>query len=330
MQPSSSHTKQSFQSIARRVFDQEIEALHSTRGLIQENFDVACDILSQCQGRVILTGIGKSGHIARKIASTFASTGTPASFVHPTEAQHGDLGMITEKDVVIAISYSGSTADILALLPYFIRFKIPLISITRCGSSPLADYANVPLFIDIKEKEACPLNLAPTSSTTATLVLGDALAIALLESKGFKEADFANFHPAGSLGKKLLLKVDDIMHSHQDLPVISPDTLIQNAILEITKKRLGMTTVCTADQELLGIFTDGDLRRAFEKNIDIQTTSVESLMTKNPKTMMSGELAVKAAQLMQQFKITAVPVLNSKDRLIGIIHLHDLLGHGVI
>jgi arabinose-5-phosphate isomerase len=211
-----------------------------------------------------------------------------------------------------------------------IRFKIPLISITRQGSSPLAQYADIPLFIDIEKKEACPLNLAPTSSTTATLVLGDALAIALLESKGFKEADFASFHPAGSLGKKLLLKVDDIMHKNQDLPMIHPEALIKDAILEITKKRLGMATVCTDNQKLLGIFTDGDLRRAFEKNINIQTTPVNLIMSKNPKTMISGDLAIKAAQLMQEFKITAIPILNSTEQIIGVVHLHDLLGNGVI
>jgi arabinose-5-phosphate isomerase len=330
MNLSSKQTKHSFQSIAQRVFNQEIRAIQSTQNLIQDSFDQACEMLIQCEGRVILTGIGKSGHIARKIASTFSSTGTPAFFVHPTEAQHGDLGMITEKDIVIAISYSGSTSDILALIPHIIRFKIPLISITRKGESPLAQYANIPLFIDIEEKEACPLNLAPTSSTTATLVLGDALAIALLESRGFKEADFASFHPAGSLGKKLLLTVDDIMHKNQDLPMNLPDTLVKNAILEITKKRLGMTTICTEDKKLLGIFTDGDLRRAFEKNINIQTTPVKSLMSVNPKTMLSGELAIKAAQLMQQFKITAIPILNSTQQVIGVVHLHDLLSNGVI
>jgi arabinose-5-phosphate isomerase len=330
MNPSSSQTRPTFQSIARRVFNQEIRAIECTRNLIHENFDQACELLMKCEGRVILTGMGKSGHIARKIAATFSSTGTPAFFVHPAEAQHGDLGMITEKDIVVAISYSGSTSEILALIPHLTRFKIPLIAITKKEDSSLGRYADTVILIDIEDKEACPLNLAPTSSTTATLVLGDALAIALLESKGFKESDFATFHPAGNLGKKSLLKVDELMHKGKNLPLISPKASVEEAILEITRKRLGMTTVCTDEHHLLGIFTDGDLRRTFEKNTNIQTTSVEHIMSTHPKTMHSEELAIKAAQIMQEFKITAIPVLDSEEKVVGVIHLHDLLGNGVI
>lgn len=330
MNHSSHKPSGSFQSIAHRVFDQEILAIESTKLLIDESFEKACEYLMNCKGKVVLTGMGKSGHIAQKIAATFASTGTPAFFVHPAEAQHGDLGMISEKDVVIAISYSGSTAEILALIPHFIRFNIPLITITQKKTSPLSQHATVALFIDTQEKEACPLNLAPTSSTTATLVLGDALAVTLLESKGFKENDFAQFHPAGALGKKLLLQVDELMHKGEHLPTISSSASIQAAILEITKKRLGMTTICSEEGLLEGIFTDGDLRRAFEKNLDITHARIQDSMTKNPTILKSGDLAVKAAQLMQEFKITAIPVVDQKSRVVGVIHLHDLLENGVI
>ncbi len=320
----------SYQRIAKKVFDQEIRAIESTRSSINENFDEACKLLMNCKGKVILTGMGKSGHIARKIAATFASTGTPAFFVHPAEAQHGDLGMIDANDVVIAISYSGATPEILALLPHLVRFKIPLITLSQRKPSPLSAQAQVTLFVDIESKEACPLNLAPTSSTTASLVLGDALAVTLLESKGFREHDFAQFHPAGNLGKKLLLSVDELMHKGEALPCVPSEATVEAAILEVTKKRLGMTTICSPTQTLEGIFTDGDLRRTFEKHIDIRKTPIKTCMTKNPKTMHSGDLAVKAAQLMQEFKITALPVLDAHERIIGVVHLHDLFGHGVI
>jgi arabinose-5-phosphate isomerase len=319
-----------FQSIGKTVFDQEIDAIKSTKNLIDEGFANACKLLISCTGKIILMGIGKSGHIAQKIAATFASTGTPAFFVHPAEALHGDLGMITEKDIVIAISHSGTTSEILALVPYLVRFNIPLISITGNKNSPLSEQAHIALFIDTQNQEACPLNLAPTSSTTATLVLGDALAVSLLKARGFQEKDFAQFHPAGALGKKLLLTVDAIMHEGKDLPRVSSRSSIQEAILEITHKRLGMTTVCSPSGILEGVFTDGDLRRAFEKNIDITNTPIQECMTQNPKTMKTGDLAIKAAQLMQKFRITAIPVLDEEGKTIGIVHLHDLLGSGVI
>jgi len=318
----------SFQAKAQAVFNNEIEALHRTQKKLDHHFDEACEKILACQGRVIVTGIGKSGHIANKIAATFASTGTPSFFVHPAEAQHGDLGMITAQDVILALSYSGKAPEVLALIPHAKRFKIPLICITNDLDSPLAKNSDICLLVDI-DKEACPLNLAPTSSTTAMLVLGDALAVGLLNARGFHEENFAIFHPGGNLGKRLLVRVEDLMKTGEDIPVVSPETLLHETVLEISKKRLGMTVIAEK-QKVLGVFTDGDLRRAFEKNIDFKKTPVKELLHGKPKALYVGELAAKAAQVMQQFKITALVILNPDETLAGVLHLHALLDSGVL
>ncbi len=313
---------------ARRTARIELEAVSSLESRLDDNFSKACDLMLNCQGRVIVSGMGKSGHIARKIAATLASTGTPAFFVHPGEAGHGDLGMVTEDDVVIGISYSGSSAELITLLPVIKRLGVPLIGISGNSSSPLAKESDVHLDIAV-DTEACPLNLAPTSSTTLTLVLGDCLAIALLEKRGFTAEDFAFSHPSGALGRKLLLKVKDIMHSGSDMPLCHPDKSLKEALMIMTSKGLGITLIIENDA-LLGVFTDGDLRRVFESNTDMRNVSMRELMSPKPKTVPQELLAAQALGLMEDMKITAVVAVDETNKPTGVLHMHDILRAGVI
>ncbi|MFT6030885.1 MAG: arabinose-5-phosphate isomerase [Oleiphilaceae bacterium] len=314
---------------AKRTIEIEQKAISSLSTRIDHSFADACELMKACKGRVIVTGMGKSGHIANKIAATLASTGTPSFFVHPGEASHGDLGMITGNDVVLAISNSGNTAEITTILPLIKRMGAPLISMTGNCLSTLAIQSNIHLDISIKE-EACPLGLAPTSSTTVTLVMGDALAVALLESKGFSEKDFAFSHPGGSLGRKLLLTVDEIMHRGDRIPIVSQGTLLSDGLLEISKKGFGMTAIIDSNNILTGLFTDGDLRRAFDAKTDMLTTSIEKFMTPSCKTIHADILAAEALNIMEQNKITGLLVTDSENRVTGILHMHDLIYAGVI
>ncbi|MBF0255152.1 MAG: KpsF/GutQ family sugar-phosphate isomerase [Gammaproteobacteria bacterium] len=282
-----------------------------------------------CPGRVIVTGMGKSGHIGNKIAATLASTGTPAFFVHPGEASHGDLGMITDKDVVVALSNSGETAEILTILPLIKRLGAPLIALTGNPESNLAREADVHLDVSV-EKEACPLGLAPTSSTTATLAMGDALAIALLEARGFTEEDFARSHPGGSLGRRLLLHVKDIMRSGEAIPRVLHSASLNQALLEMTRKGLGMTAVVDENESILGIYTDGDLRRTLDQGLDIHQVGIAEVMTPGCVTLPQDSLAAAALQLMESRKINALLVADDQGRLIGALNMHDLLRAGVV
>ena len=321
----------SFNYIAsgQRTVRLEAEAVAALEARIGDNFQRACDILMACQGRIIVTGMGKSGHIGRKIAATLASTGSPAFFVHPGEASHGDLGMLTRSDVVIAISSSGSTSEVVTLLPLIKRLGVPLVSMTGKEASPLAQAADVWLDIGVAQ-EACPLDLAPTTSTTVTLVIGDALAIALLEARGFTAEDFAFSHPGGALGRKLLLKVEDIMHKGGEIPRVGVDTPLRHALLEMTEKGFGMTTVVDANDELLGVFTDGDLRRAIDQSKDINTATLEQVMTRNCQTIGSNMLAAEALGLMEERKITALVVEDQERHPVGVVHMHDILRAGIV
>lgn len=314
---------------AKRTIKIEQEAIAALADRIDDAFSRACELMKSCKGRVIVTGMGKSGHIANKIAATLASTGTPSFFVHPGEASHGDLGMITGNDVILAISNSGNTAEITTILPLIKRMGAPLISMTGNPKSILACQSNIHLDISIKE-EACPLGLAPTSSTTATLVMGDALAVALLESKGFSETDFAFSHPGGSLGRRLLLTVKDIMHSGERVPLVKEGTLLSDGLLEISKKGFGMTAIVGHNNHLKGLFTDGDLRRAFDARLDLLSTTIDIVMTQNCKTISSDILAAEALTIMEQNKITGLLVTDKGMCVIGIIHMHDLIHAGVI
>ena len=311
-----------------RTIKMEVEAVGLLSSRVDQQFSIACETILACQGRVIVTGMGKSGHIGNKIAATLASTGTPAFFVHPGEASHGDLGMITKTDVVIAISNSGNTNEIVTLLPLIARLGIPLISMTGDEQSQLAkaSCANLDVSVTI---EACPLNLAPTTSTTVTLVMGDALAIALLEARGFNAEDFAFSHPSGALGRKLLLRVKDIMHEGDQIPVVSADKTLQDALIEMTQKGLGMTTIMSDDAKLVGIFTDGDLRRIIDLKVDFATTSVSDVMSADPKTIPQNMLAAEALTIMEKASITAL-IVEEEDHITGVLHLHDILRAGVI
>lgn len=317
-------TASSLKESGRQTIIKEAAAIQEMLERIDDQFEQACQHILQCKGRIIVTGVGKSGHISNKIAATLASTGTPAFFVHASEASHGDFGMITQDDLVIAISYSGATNELVSLLPMFKRLGVTIISMTGNAKSPLAQRATVNLDVRVSE-EACPLNLAPTSSTTATLVMGDALAVALLEAKGFSAEDFAFSHPGGSLGKKLLLQVSDIMHAGNALPKSLPSQRLSEVISEMTSKGLGMTTIVSPDNKLLGIFTDGDLRRCVNKNIDLNTVLVGEVMTENPRTIAGTTLAAEALRLMEENKITALVVHDDKQVPVGVLHMHDLL-----
>ncbi len=312
------------------VIDIEALAIGALKEQINDAFLCACQLMFECPGRVVVSGMGKSGHIARKIAATLASTGTPAFFVHPGEASHGDLGMITRKDVVLALSNSGETDELLTILPTIKRQGIPLIVMTGNAHSSLAEMSDVHLDVSVPA-EACPLGLAPTASTTAALVMGDALAIALLEARGFTDEDFARSHPAGSLGRRLLLHISDIMHTGDKVPLIDAAADMSHALMEMTHKGLGMTAIVDADRRLLGVFTDGDLRRAVDnKEIDLRTTPVTALMTAQPKTITGDKLAIEAARLMEAHKIHALLVVDMDNRVVGALNIHDLLRARVV
>ena len=313
----------------KRTIEIERDAVNALLERIDSSFEKACELMLQCSGRIVVTGMGKSGHIANKIAATLASTGTPAFFVHPGEASHGDLGMITKQDVVLAISNSGQTEEVVTILPLIKRMGAPLISMTGKQSSALATASDVSLDISIS-KEACPLGLAPTSSTTVTLALGDALAVALLEARGFSEEDFAFSHPGGSLGRKLLLTVEQLMHTGDRIPKVSPTTPLTEGLFEISDKGFGLTAIVNDANEIQGLFTDGDLRRAFDDKLDIHNTEISKVMTKNCKTIQSKALAAEALQVMEEYKITGLLVSDEENKLVGVIHMHDLLKAGVV
>ncbi|KQB00349.1 D-arabinose 5-phosphate isomerase [Vibrio metoecus] len=318
-----------YQDVAKQVLRTEIQALQQLEQYINADFASACTmILANQTGKVVVMGMGKSGHIGKKIAATLASTGTSAFFVHPGEASHGDLGMIERGDIVLAISNSGESSEILALLPVLKRLNIRVISMTGNPNSNMAKLADIHLQITVP-REACPLELAPTSSTTATLVMGDALAVALMQARGFTAEDFALSHPGGALGRKLLLKLNDIMHSGKALPKVAPQALIRDALLEISQKRLGMTAVVDEDDTLLGIFTDGDLRRILDKRIDIHTTAIADVMTRQPTVAQPNLLAVEGLNLMQAKRINGL-MLVENNKLVGALNMHDLLKAGVM
>jgi len=318
-----------FIASARRTIELEAQAITHLLSLLDNNFTHSCELILNCKGRVIVTGMGKSGLIGAKMAATFASTGSPAFFVHPGEASHGDMGMITEHDIVIALSNSGESQEIKAILPLIKRLGIPLISITSQPTSTLSTLALYNLNTDI-QKEACPLNLAPTSSTTAQLVMGDALALAVLEAKGFNAEDFAFSHPGGSLGRKLLLKVEDIMHCGESIPKVLSNTLLPSALLEVTQKQLGMTTIVDENDFLLGVFTDGDLRRAIDNDVDLKTTSINDVMTKNATLVSPNMLAAQALLVMQTKSIGQLIVTDENNRPIGALNMQDMLKAGVV
>jgi arabinose-5-phosphate isomerase len=318
----------SFISSAQRVITMERDAVSVLAERIDESFEHACRILLACKGRVVVTGMGKSGHIGKKIAATLASTGTPAFFVHPGEASHGDLGMITAGDVVIALSNSGTTAELITILPLLKLLAVPVIALTGNPASELATTADVHLNVGVSE-EACPLNLAPTSSTTVTLVMGDALAIALLEARGFTANDFAMSHPGGALGRRLLLKIDSIMHTGDAIPSIALGSALSRALLEMSSKGLGMTAVVDQTGVLIGIFTDGDLRRAIDRGIDIHSSPIDDIMTRNCRTIRPGTMAAEALRIMEDNKITVLVAVDGDNKPVGVIHTHDLLKAGV-
>ncbi len=322
-------THSDFIATGQRVLTVEIAALDAMRPLLDEAFGAACELLMACTGRVVVTGMGKSGHIGKKMAATFASTGTPAFFMHPGEASHGDLGMVTGNDVIIAISNSGEAHEILGIIPVIKRLRAKLITITALPVCSMAQLADVALTIG-KSPEACPLGLAPTSSTTSTLVLGDALAVALLEARGFTAEDFALSHPGGALGRRLLLRVDDIMNKGDDVPMVSVGTSIRDALLEITRKGLGMTTVVDADGRLSGLYTDGDLRRSIDQNLDIKNTPIEQVMTPNCLTVRAGILAAEALAEMDARRINGVVVIDAERRPVGAANMHGFLRAGVV
>lgn len=318
-------------ALGQNVLNIEAQAIQSLANRIDENFVRACQYLLKCEGRIVVAGIGKSGHIGKKIAATLASTGTPAFFLHPAEASHGDLGMITSKDVVLALSNSGETEEILTLLPLIKRLNSPIIALTGAPQSTLAKFSDIHLDVSVP-KEACPLGLAPTASTTATLAMGDALALAVLEMRGFTVQDFARSHPGGRLGRRLLLKIEDIMRKDAAIPRVFKDALLFEALFEMTHKRLGFTTIVDPKdpQHLLGIFTDGDLRRVLNKKLDVHVTSIQTVMTQNCQTVTVGMLAAEALHIMETKKILGLPVLDEHGKLIGVLDMHDLFKAGVL
>ncbi len=313
---------------AKEVFDTEISALKNLRDGLDESFLRAVEIIKDCKGKVITTGVGKSGHIARKVASTLSSTGTPAHFLHPAEALHGDLGVIDADDVVLAFSNSGESAEVLSLIPYIKLLGVPLISITNDPNSTLAKHSEVHIFLRV-EREACPLQLAPTSSSTASLVLGDAIAMVLLQLKGFTEKDFALRHPAGSLGRRLK-KVADLCHRGEEVPIVKEDTPMKEVIIEMTSKGFGATAVVDEGGNLVGIITDGDLRRFVNKGGSFDKSLARDVMTRSPKTAKMEELAAEALRRMEDYKITVLLVVDEEKKPIGIIHMHDILKAGIL
>jgi arabinose-5-phosphate isomerase len=321
--------REALKNLALAVIDTECRAVNELRGRIDDAFVDACRLMLDCKGRVVVLGVGKSGHIGGKIAATLASTGTPAFFVHPAEASHGDLGMITRDDVVLALSNSGETEEMKHILPVLKRLGVPIIALTGKPESTLAQHADVHLDVSVHQ-EACPLGLAPTSSTTVALVMGDALAVSLLQTRGFTRDDFARSHPAGVLGRKLLLHIQDIMHTGEDMPCCAPESTVSEAIVEMTRKRLGLSAVVDAEQKILGVYTDGDLRRTLDKNLDPHVTRVAEVMTKGARTIRPEALAVEAVGMMQEFRIQAVLVADDSNRLVGVLNFQDLLAAGVV
>ncbi|WP_136255337.1 KpsF/GutQ family sugar-phosphate isomerase [Onishia niordana] len=318
-----------YRASALRTLGVERDAIEAVAARIDGDFDRACELLLGCQGRVVVTGMGKSGHIGGKIAATLASTGTPAFFVHPGEASHGDLGMITPGDVVVALSNSGETAEVTALLPLLKRMGVPLISMTGRPGSTLAHHAEAHLDAGV-EREACPLDLAPTASTTAALVLGDALAVALLEARGFTAEDFALSHPGGSLGRRLLLKVGDLMHQDDRLPQVPSGSPLRDALIEITRQGLGFTCVVAPDGLLAGVYTDGDLRRTLDQHSNLHALNVDDVMTTPGKRITADVLAAEAVRIMEASRISALAVVDEQGHPIGALHMHDLMRSGVI
>jgi arabinose-5-phosphate isomerase len=322
--------KSKLKAMARAVIDNEAAAVKTLGERIDDAFLFACELMLKCQGRIVVMGMGKSGHIGGKVAATLASTGTPAFFVHPGEASHGDMGMITDKDVVMAFSYSGETDEIKTLLPLIKRLGVPLIALTGNQESTLAHNADAHIDVSV-EKEACPLGLAPTTSSTASLVMADALAISLLEERNFTADDFALSHPGGTLGKRLLLRISEIMHSGERTPQVPADASLNDALAEMSKKGLGMTAIVDKDNKLLGVFTDGDLRRVLDHGeINVRQTRVADVMTKNCKATHADALAAETLAMMQRYKINSLPVVDDENRLVGAMNMHDLLRAGVM
>ncbi|MFI8718376.1 KpsF/GutQ family sugar-phosphate isomerase [Stenotrophomonas sp. NPDC077464] len=327
--PPSSADPAALVASGRRVFEIERDALAAVAERLGGDFARACQLVLESRGRVVATGMGKSGHVARKIAATLASTGTPAFYVHPGEAGHGDLGMITEADVVLALSYSGESDEVLMLLPVLKRQGNRLIAMTGRPGSSLGLAADVHLDVSVPA-EACPLALAPTSSTTASLAMGDALAVALLDARGFTADDFARSHPAGSLGRRLLLHITDVMHSGDELPQVGETASLSEALVEMSRKRLGMTAVVDADQRLVGLFTDGDLRRALDSDLDVRSARIVDVMTRSPRTIGADQLAVEAARVMETQQINGLIVVDGQGRAVGALNIHDLLRARVV
>jgi arabinose-5-phosphate isomerase len=323
------YTDASLIDLGRAALDIEIEGLRAQIPRLGREFALACRICLNCRGRVVVTGMGKSGHIGGKLAATLASTGTPAFFMHPGEASHGDVGMITREDAVLALSNSGETEEILTIVPFIKRLGVPLIAFTGNSSSALARIATVSLDIGVPA-EACPLNLAPTASTTAALAVGDALAVTLLKARGFTEEDFARSHPAGALGRRLLLHVKDIMRTGDAVPKVRPDTTLAEGLMEVTRKGLGMTAIVDPSDHVLGVFTDGDLRRALDREADLRRTRMDEVMTRDAKRVHANTLAVEAVLLMERHRITSLIVVDANDMVVGALNVHDLLRAGVV
>jgi arabinose-5-phosphate isomerase len=315
--------------LGRQALGIEIDGLRAQLPRLGPQFARACRICLDCRGRVVVTGMGKSGHIGGKIAATLASTGTPAFFMHPGEASHGDVGMITRDDVVLALSNSGETEEILTIVPAIARLGVPLIAFTGNSNSALARLAAVHLDIGVPA-EACPLNLAPTASTTAALAVGDALAVVLLKARGFTEEDFARSHPAGNLGRRLLLHVSDVMRAGADIPTVRPDTSLAEGLMEVTRKGLGMTAIIDEDSHVLGVFTDGDLRRALDASRDLRATRMDQVMSRHAKSVRPTTLAAEAVHLMETHRITSLVVVDADNRIVGALNVHDLLRAGVV
>ena len=320
---------QKLRALGRSVIETEAQALLALISRIDGNFVAACNYMLACQGRIVVLGMGKSGHIGGKLAATLASTGTPAFFVHPGEASHGDMGMITAKDVTVAISNSGETDEIIVLLPLIKRLDVPLITLTGNPSSTLARAASVNIDVSVA-KEACPLGLAPTSSTVAALAMGDALAIALLQSRGFSAEDFALAHPGGTLGRRLLLRIGDIMHRGGEMPTMGPRDLLKDALVEMSRKGLGMTAIVDERLRVAGIFTDGDLRRALDRGVDVHSARMQEVMTRECMTVTEACLAAEALSLMQQRRINALLIVDAERTLLGVVNMHDMLRAGVV
>ncbi|HSS64777.1 MAG TPA: KpsF/GutQ family sugar-phosphate isomerase [Gammaproteobacteria bacterium] len=316
-------------SSGREVIETEARALTNLMGRVDDAFVAACREMYACRGRVVVTGMGKSGHVGRKIAATLASAGTPSFFLHPGEASHGDLGMITPEDVVLAISNSGDTSEILTILPLIKRLGVPLIGLTGNPDSRIAREANVNIDVSV-EQEACPLGLAPTASTTAALAMGDALAIALLDARGFSAEDFARSHPGGRLGRRLLLHISDVMHTGEGVPAVSASVRLSDALMEMTRARLGMTAIVDNQRRVLGIFTDGDLRRTLDKQVDVHKVSIDDVMTPGCITVRADLLAAESLNIMQKHAINALLVVDEDERLVGALNMHDLLRAGVL